>query len=157
MDNSALFALALVLASLLVHRRQHWRCRTPVTGAGFCSALAVLLTTSPRGMVWAAYVLPLPVVWDLVHDRDNSDGGVWQFGAVVHPEIACFVETQIRNYSSLVDVSCNAGHALARMQRANPSRDYFGTDISERIIREARTRCREPRGGALLRGARVRR
>lgn len=107
--------------------------------AGLVAAFVALLASIRHGVTWIAWLLPAPAAWDLIHERSSSDGGVWKYGAVVHPEITCFIESQIRNYTSLLDVSCNAGIMLAQLQ--HPNKKLYGTDISQRILREAHERC----------------
>ena len=42
---------------------------------------------------------------------------------------------------SALDMGCNEGFMLARLQAANPQAQHYGTDISPTVVAAARTRC----------------
>ena len=83
---------------------------------------------------WLAYLWPTRLTWDLyIHNRNNSDGGVWRYHTGVHAEISCYVRSHHGNYSSLIDVASNMGFMLEELQRHRPNAVHFGTDISSRM------------------------
>jgi len=116
-----------------------------VAAVATCLFAAVLIFAQLGGssFTWLAYLFPYPFVWDgIIHNRDNSGGGVWHYNDFVpHPELTCYVMTHHHNRTSLLDVACNAGYMLSRLQEARPKALHFGIDISARMTALARERC----------------
>ena len=123
------------------------RARAVAAVAAVASLFAAVLIFARLGgssFTWLAYLFPYPFVWDgIIHNRDNSGGGgVWHYNDFVpHPELTCYVMTHHHNRTSLLDVACNMGYMLSRLQEARPKALHFGVDISARMTALARERC----------------
>ena len=76
---------------------------------------------------------------------------MWQYSAdSVGSAISSYILDAHPNYSSLLDVACNQGFLLNRMQRLRPHARHYGTDISTRMTEAARERCPRCHGIAQL-------
>ena len=111
-----------------------------------CAAIAgvlVLIALARAPVTWVAYVIPgsSAVVWDWIHRSRMQDGGVFRYGSIVHPEVTCYLEARHPNYSSVLDVACNHGIMLRRLQRSRPHAKFFGADVSEVMVNATRKRC----------------
>ena len=90
---------------------------------------------------WLPYILPTggPAwVWEILH---GQNGGMWKYGTDVQSAVTAYILQSHHNYSSLLDVACNQGFMLARLQRARPHARYYGTDISKRMLLSTQARC----------------
>ena len=111
-----------------------------------CAAIVgvlVLIALARAPVTWVAYVIPgsSAVVWDWIHRSRMQDGGVFRYGSIVHPEVTCYLEARHPNYSSVLDVACNHGIMLRRLQRSRPHAKFFGADVSEVMVNATRKRC----------------
>lgn len=132
-----------------------------IFGACCCCCLAALVVflsvsgESRRRFLhghWLPYVIPSggPAwLWDSLHY--HSGDGMWQYSAdSVGSAISSYILDAHSNYSSLLDVACNQGFLLNRMQRLRPHARHYGTDISTRMTEAARERCPRCHGTAQL-------
>ena len=92
---------------------------------------------------WLPYVLPRAPgwLWDFMHWSARHEGGMWRYGPSVQAEITRYVLERHAGYASALDMGCNEGFMLARLQAANPQAQHYGTDISPTVVAAARTRC----------------
>ena len=92
---------------------------------------------------WLPYAIPSggPAwLWDALHH--HSGDSMWQYSAdSVGSAISSYILGVHPNYSSLLDVACNQGFLLSRMQRVRPHARHYGTDISTRMTQAAHTQC----------------
>ena len=132
-----------------------------IFGACCCCCLAALVVflsvsgESRRRFLhghWLPYVIPSggPAwLWDSLHY--HSGDGMWQYSADnVGNAISSYILDAHPNCSSLLDVACNQGFLLNRMQRLRPHARHYGTDISTRMTEAAHERCPRCHGIAQL-------
>ena len=98
---------------------------------------------------WLPYVLPRapPWFWDWLHSK--QPGGLWKYNANVQTEPTSFVLRTQPDYKSLLDVACNGGFMLQRLQKQRPKAKHYGTDISPAMVAATRSRCTECAGVAV--------
>lgn len=113
-----------------------------------CSGLMLLLLPSEArrramNLHWLPYILPYTPVWlwDYLHGLAATRGGMWRYTSDVQPQLVTYILQAHSGYASLLDVACNMGFMLARLQRARPMARHFGSDISRTMISRARLRC----------------
>ena len=84
---------------------------------------------------------------------------MWRYGPSVQAEVTRYVLERHADYASALDIGCNVGFMLARLQvkpycttnpnvvmlarlqEANPRAQHYGTDISPTVVAAARERC----------------
>jgi SAM-dependent methyltransferase len=98
---------------------------------------------------WLPYVLPRapPWFWDWLHSK--QPGGLWKYNANVQTELTSFVLRTQPDYKSLLDVACNGGYMLQRLQKQRPKAKHYGTDISPAMVAATQSRCTECAGVAV--------
>ena len=86
---------------------------------------------------WLPYVLPRAPgwLWDFMHSSARHEGGMWRYGPSVQAEVTRYVLERHAGYASALDMGCNEGFMLARLQAANPQAQHYGTDISPTVVR----------------------
>ena len=144
MSFASAFLSSLCAACVMVSGRTRRCC-------GGIAVLACLLLLSLRSetrrrlfrLHWLPYVLPQSPawLWDLMHTSANHEGGMWRYGPSVQAEVTRYVLERHAGYASALDVGCNVGFMLARLQEANPRARHYGTDISPTVVAAARARC----------------
>ena len=106
--------------------------------------LAALVGTRSCLPVWLAYILPSSrSLWERIHCQGERGGGLWRYKLNVHSEIVQVVHTAYPRYSSLLDVACNLGFMLGRLQALHPAARHYGSDISLAMIEATQRRCAE--------------
>ena len=67
---------------------------------------------------WLPYVLPRSPawLWDFMHWSASHEGGMWRYGPSVQAEVTRYVLERHAGYASALDMGCNEGFMLARLQ-----------------------------------------
>jgi hypothetical protein len=94
-------------------------------------------------MVWLAYVVPNPGLWDAIHGKSNNDiaGGIWHYDSYVHDDIFTHIKNEHSEYKSVLDLACNMGFILERLSAKHPDASHYGTDISKLMVNRTARRC----------------